>query len=84
MVGLGWDEVQQRNQHFGMIRNAFIRMVDVDKNVELCKFNLNENYNNMTALVVGALTKSEQGWDFVANGNAARVESLTDVISAFV
>ena len=31
-----------RNQHFGMIRNAFIRVVDYERNIELCKFNLNE------------------------------------------
>ena len=77
-------EAFKRNQHFGMIRNAFIRVVDVDRNMELCKFNLNENYNNMTALVAGALIKSPQGWDFVADGNAARVGTLSDVVSAFV
>ena len=40
-----------RGQHFGMIRNAFIRLVDADKNKELCIYNLSENYAGMTALV---------------------------------
>ena len=35
----------QRRQHFGMIQNAFIRIVDARNGQELCKFNLSENYN---------------------------------------
>lgn len=73
----------QRNQHFGMIRNAFIRVVDYERNVELCRFNLNENYYNMTALVAGALMRTNTGWEFVTDGTAARVESLVNVVSAF-
>ena len=72
-----------RNQHFGMIRNAFIRVVDYERNIELCKFNLNENYNNMTALVAGALMRTDSGWEFITAGNAARVESLVNVVAAF-
>ena len=72
-----------RNQHFGMIRNAFIRVVDYERNIELCRFNLNENYNNMTALVAGALMRTDNGWEFITDGNAARVESLVNVVAAF-
>lgn len=72
-----------RNQHFGMIRNAFIRVVDYERNVELCRFNLDENYNNMTALIAGALVRVNNGWDFVTNGSATRVESLEDVLATF-
>lgn len=73
----------ERNQHFGMIQNAFIRVVDHERNIELCKFNLNENYNNMTALVAGALIRTDSGWEFITDGNAARVESLMNVVAAF-
>lgn len=76
-------EAFKRNQHFGMIRNAFIRVVDHERGTELCKFNLNENYNNMTALVAGALMRTVNGWEFITDGNAARVESLVDVVAAF-
>ena len=72
-----------RNQHFGMIRNAFIRVVDYERNIELCRFNLNENYNNMTALVAGTLMRTDKGWEFITDGNAARVESLVNVVAAF-
>lgn len=76
-------EAFKRNQHFGMIRNAFIRVVDYDRQVELCRFNLSENYMNQTALIAGGLIRTEDGWEFRTDGSAARVESLVDVVSAF-
>lgn len=76
-------EALKRNQHFGMIKNAFIRVVDHEHNVELCRFDLNENYNNKTALVAGVLTRKDGNWEFITDGASARVESLIDVVSAF-
>ena len=43
----------KRHQHFGMIENAFIRVVDAKTNKELCKYNLSENYDNMYAMIFG-------------------------------
>ena len=69
-----------RNQHFGMIENAFIRLVDLDKNTEICKFNLSENYDNMTGLVVGEIYRRNGEWKFNAIGQpiqeASRLDSL--------
>jgi len=76
-------EAFKRNQHFGMIRNAFIRVVDYDRGVELCRFNLSENYANQTALIAGDIIRTPDGWEFRTDGTAARVESLVDVVSAF-
>lgn len=74
----------KRNQHFGMIENAFIRVVDYDRQVELCRFDLSENYYDMTALVAGALIRNDNGWEFIADGQSARVESLTNVVATFM
>ena len=71
-------EAFKRNQHFGMIRNAFIRVVDYDRGVELCRFNLSENYANQTALIAGDIIRTPDGWEFRTDGTAARVESLVD------
>ena len=45
----------QRKQHFGMIQNAFIRLVDGRNNQELCRYNLTDNYANMTAMIFGEI-----------------------------
>ena len=73
----------KKNQHFGMLKNAFIRVVDHQTGKELCRFELNENYNNDTALIAGGITRGANGWEFVTDGAHARVESLVDVVSAF-
>ena len=43
----------QRKQHFGMIQNAFIRLVDASKNTEMCKYSLTDDYSGMTAMIFG-------------------------------
>lgn len=72
-----------RKQHFGMIKNAFIRLVDMDRRTEICKFDLSENYNNMTGLVVGEIYRRNGEWKFNAIGqpvqNASRVSALLDL-----
>lgn len=73
----------KRHQHFGMIANAFIRVVDYRNQNELCRFNLSDNYYNMTALVAGGIIRSENGWEFMADGKAIQVESLVEVVAAF-
>lgn len=77
-------EAFKKNQHFGMIKNAFIRVVDYERQVELCRFDLNENYMNQTALIAGGLVRTNDGWDFQTDGTAARVESLIDIVASFM
>ena len=60
-------QAAERKQHFGMIKNAFIRICD-DNGTEMCKYNLSENYNNMTAMVFGELYRHNGAWKFNAIG----------------
>lgn len=68
-------DARVRNQHFGMINNAFIRLVDNDTHTEICKFNLSENYNNMTGLVVGEIYRRNGEWKFNAIGQPVQEAS---------
>lgn len=72
-----------RKQHFGMIQNAFIRLVDMDTRSEICRFNLSENYNNMSGLVVGEIYRRNGEWKFNAVGqpvqNASRLGNIVDM-----
>ena len=61
-----------RGQHFGLVRNAYIRVVDMDSNSEVCRFNLSENYDGMTGLVAGEIYRSGSEWRFDAIGQAVR------------
>lgn len=73
-------DARARNQHFGMIKNAFIRLVDMDKKTEICKFNLSENYSNMTGMVVGEIYRKNGEWKFNAIGQPVREASRLDAL----
>lgn len=75
-------DARRKNQHFGMIENAFIRLVDMEKRQEICRFNLSENYNNMTGLVVGEIYRKGNEWKFNAIGQPVQEASRLDSIIA--
>lgn len=72
----------KRNQHFGQIKNAFIRIVNDLTNKEVLRFNLSENYNNFTCLVVGELYRYNNEWKFNAIGEATN-DTLNTLIRKF-
>ncbi len=74
----------QRKQHFGMIENAFIRIVDADSNQEMCKYNLSENYDGMTAMIFGELYRYNGEWKFNAVGQGTRDNGLGELANRFV
>lgn len=71
-------DARRKGQHFGMIDNAFIRLVDMEKNQEICRYNLSENYDNMTGLVVGEIYRKGNEWKFNAIGQAIKEASRLD------
>ena len=77
-------QAMQRRQHFGLIRNAFIRVCDAETNQELCKYNLSENYDNMTAMVFGEVYRYNGSWKFNAIGQATQDNSIGDLAKRFV
>ena len=76
-------QAMQRGQHFGMIQNAFIRICDAESRQELCKYNLSENYDGMTAMVFGELYRHKGTWKFNAIGQPTRDNSVGDLAKRF-
>jgi len=77
-------QAKHRKQHFGMIKNAFIRICDAQNNQELCKYNLSENYDGMTAMVFGELYRYNGAWKFSAIGQATQDDSVGELARRFV
>ncbi|MDR1773431.1 MAG: TerD family protein [Clostridioides sp.] len=71
----------ERKQHFGMIKNAFIRVVDRNTNKEIVRYNLSDNYSEKTALIVGNIKRENGSWDFKAIGDGYRFKGLNDILS---
>lgn len=76
-------QAAQRNQHFGMIRNAFIRLVDAKTNREMCKYNLTENYQDMTAMIFGEVYRHNGEWKFNAIGQGTRDNSIGELVKKY-
>lgn len=57
-------QAEARNQHFGMIKNAFVRLVDARNNNEMCIYNLTENYSGQTAMLFGEVYRYNGEWKF--------------------
>lgn len=76
-------QASERKQHFGLIRNAFIRICDAETNKELCKYNLSESYDNMTAMVFGELCLYNGAWKFSAIGQATKDNAIGDLAKKF-
>ncbi|MFC5404483.1 TerD family protein [Cohnella soli] len=68
-----------RKQDFGMIKSAYIRVLNKQNDQELARYNLTENYAGRTALIVGEIYRNNGEWKFSAIGegtNSAHVDLL--------
>ncbi|TNE31722.1 MAG: TerD family protein [Alphaproteobacteria bacterium] len=63
-------EAYERLQHFGLVENAYVRLVDLDTNRELVRYNLTEDAAEKDALIIGELARSTTGWIFRSRGEA--------------
>jgi tellurium resistance protein TerD len=61
-------EAESRQQSFGQVRNAFIRVVNQADNNELARYDLTEDASTETAMVFGELYRHGPEWKFRAIG----------------
>ncbi|HEY0116178.1 MAG TPA: TerD family protein [Allosphingosinicella sp.] len=61
-------DAEGRRQNFGMVTNAFIRVVNEAGGAELARFDLSEDASTETAMVFGELYRHGEEWKFKAIG----------------
>lgn len=57
-----------RKQNFGMVQDAFVRIVNLDTNTEIARFDLSEDYSTETAMVFAEVYRHRDEWKFKAVG----------------
>ena len=57
-----------RNQNFGQVANAFMRVVNADGEAELARYDLSEDYSVETAMIFGEVYRHNGEWKFKAIG----------------
>ena len=75
---------KQRKQHFGLIQNAFIRLVDARNNKEICRYNLTENYSGLTSMIFGEVYRHNGEWKFNAVGQGTPDDGISQLAQRYV
>lgn len=76
-------EAKERQQNFGLINNAYIRVIDADKNIEICRFALTDDYSGMTAMIFGEMYRHNNEWKFNAIGQGTWDGSISEMAKRF-
>ncbi|MBE1536313.1 TerD family protein [Actinomadura algeriensis] len=75
-------DADSRQQNFGQVRNAFIRVVNKADNSEIARYDLSEDASTETAMVFGELYRNGDEWKFRAVGQGY-ASGLTGIASDF-
>ncbi len=73
-----------RNQHFGMIQNAFVRIVDDRSNQELCRYNLTDDYSGQLSLIFGEIYRYNGEWKFNAIGQGTQDAGIDELAGRYM
>ncbi len=61
-------DADKRKQNFGQVRNAFVRLVDVETKEEVLRYDLEEDFSIETALIMTELYRKSGEWRMNAVG----------------
>lgn len=61
-------DAEARRQSFGMVQDAFVRVVNLDNDAEIVRFDLSEDYSTETAMVFAEIYRHNGEWKFRAVG----------------
>lgn len=78
VIGVNIYCAAQKHQQFGDVTNAYVRVINRKDGSEFCRYDLRENYGNYTAIVVGDLTRTKDGWAFNAIGDGTYDKCISD------
>lgn len=71
-------DAEARKQNFGQVSDAFMRIVNLDNDVEIARFDLTEDYSTETAMIFGEIYRHNGEWKFkaVGQGFAGGLEAM--------
>ncbi len=61
-------EAEKRQQNFGQVSNAFIRLLDVETKQELVRYDLVEDYSTETSMIMAEIYRRDGDWRLNAVG----------------
>lgn len=76
-------KASERKQHFGLVKNAFIRVVDKSTNTEICRYNLTDDYSGKTGAIFGEVYREGGEWKFGAVGEGIQASYISDIAKRY-
>lgn len=77
-------DATNRKQDFGLIKSAYIRVMNAVGSNELVRFNLSDSYNGYTALICGELYRQGTEWKFAAIGEGSHAAHINQLAERYV
>jgi tellurium resistance protein TerD len=74
VVAVTIHKAAERAQNFGMVSNAYCRVLDENTGTELARFDLSEDAGGKNVLVFGEAYRKDGGWKFKALGDGFSTE----------
>jgi len=76
---------KERHQSFGIVKNTFVRVVDMNDNFEICRYSQADMSDNPDAIsfIAGEFCREGGTWQFKAIGECTKDGSITDVIARY-
>lgn len=63
------NEAFEKRLHFGMMQDAYLRILDETDRSELVSFKLTDYYSNVISMMIGEIYRHNDSWKFNAVGN---------------
>jgi tellurium resistance protein TerD len=81
IIAVSIHEAVARMHTFGLLKDAYIRIYDVDQKLEILRYDLDANHGNENTVVFGTIKKISTEWHFLANsvGNKNGLQGLVDI-----
>lgn len=76
VLGVVIYEAFNRNQHFGKVKNAYVRLVDESVDKEILRYNLSGEGNKKVAVEMAEIYRTNGNWNFKALGKFHGVGSV--------
>lgn len=74
---------KEKAQHFGIVNNAFARIVEIEKDRELCRFEANGDFTGARSLVFVEFTKTNDMWNMKGVARAFPDSGVVELASRY-
>lgn len=77
-------ECYPRRQTFGQVYNAYVRLVDLEQDVEIARYDLSDQaYRDHTSIILAEVYRQEDQWQVAAVGQGIKVDSLQSLVQRY-